>query len=159
LTIELRYNTSETHKKVAIAIAAMLRKALGIDTQLFNDEYKVFLEERTEKKVTQFFRAAWTADYVDPYSFAELLLSDSGLNDFGYNNPDYDRLVKQAGVTVDPEERMRLLEQAEALVVKDVPLVPIYSYVKKAMAKPYVEGYEPNVVVYWYDKDVYLLKH
>jgi oligopeptide transport system substrate-binding protein len=159
LTIEFRYNTSENHKKVAIAVAAMLRKALGINTQLVNSEFKVFLADRTDKKVTQMFRAGWTGDYVDPYSFAELMLSDAGLNDSGYNNPEYDALVKKAGITVDPEDRMRLLEQAEALIVRDLPVIPLYSYVKKAMAKPYVVGYEPNVIAYWYGKDIYLLKH
>jgi oligopeptide transport system substrate-binding protein len=159
LTVELRYNTHENHKKVAIAIASMLHKALGINTQLVNSEYKVFLEERKEKKVTQLFRAGWIGDYVDPNTFAELLQSDAGLNDMGYNNPDYDKLVKQASLTVDPEERVKLLEQAEQLIVTDLPMVPIYSYVKKVMVKPYVVGYTPNAVGFWYDKDVYLLKH
>jgi oligopeptide transport system substrate-binding protein len=159
LTIELRYNTSENHKKIAIAVASMLNKALGIKVSLLNSEFKVFLEDRKLKKVTQMFRAGWIADYSDPNTFAELLQSDAGLNDMGYNNPEYDKLVKTAAVTVDPEERMKLLEEAERLVVTDMPMAPIYSYVKKEMVKPYVVGYEPNSLGYTYGKDIYLLKH
>jgi|HubBroStandDraft_1064217.scaffolds.fasta_scaffold00061_32 oligopeptide transport system substrate-binding protein len=159
LSIELRYNTSENHKKVAIAIASMLNKSLGIKVSLVNSEFKVFLEDRKQKKVTELFRAGWIGDYSDPNTFAELLLSDSGLNDMGYNNPDYDRLVKSAARTVDPERRMQLLEDAEKLVVTDLPMAPIYSYVKKVMVKPYVVGFEPNILGEFYGKEIHLLKH
>jgi oligopeptide transport system substrate-binding protein len=159
LSIELRYNTSENHKKVAIAVASMLSKNLGIKVSLVNSEFKVFLEERKRKKVTQLFRDAWIADYADPNSFAEIMQSDAGLNDMGYNNPEYDRLIKSASVTVAPEERMKLLEAAEQLIIADAAIAPIYSYVKKVMVKPYVVGFTPNIIGYTFGKDMYLLKH
>ena len=159
LTIEIRYNTSENHKKVVIAMASMLSKALGIKCTLVNSEFKVFLEERKQKKVTQLFRSGWIGDYVDPNTFAEFMQSDAGLNDLGYASPEYDRLVKTAAVTVDPEQRMQLLEAAEKLLMTDLPILPIYSYVKKAMVKPYVIGYRPNVIGDFLDKDVALVKH
>jgi oligopeptide transport system substrate-binding protein len=159
LSIELRYNTHENHKKIAIAVASMLSKNLGIKTSLVNSEFKVFLEERKQKKVTQLFRDAWIGDYVDPNTFTEILQSDAGLNDMGYDNPDYDRLIKTAALTVDPEKRMQLLEAAEKLVLDDMAIAPIYSYVKKEMVKPYVVGFTPNSLGYFYSKDIYLLKH
>jgi oligopeptide transport system substrate-binding protein len=158
LTIELRYNTSENHKKIAIAIASMLNKALGIKVSMINSEYKVLLEDVKQKKVTQMFRGAWIGDYVDPNTFAEFLQSDAPLSGTGYVNPDYDRLVKTAAVTIEPEQRMQLLEAAERLVVTDLPVMPIYSYVKKEMVKPYVVGFAPNALGYFYGKDIYLLK-
>ncbi|MGB8842616.1 MAG: peptide ABC transporter substrate-binding protein [Aliidongia sp.] len=159
LSIELRYNTSENHKKVAIAIASMLSKNLGIKVSLINSEFKVFLEERKQRKVTQLFRDAWIGDYADPYTFDEILRSDAGLNDSGYNNPEYDRLMKASAVTADPEERMKLLEAAEKLIIDDAAVAPIYSYVKKRMIKPYVTGFSANILDYNYGKDISLLKH
>ena len=81
LTVEIRYNTSENHKKLAIAIAAMWKQTLGVKTRLVNEEWKVFLENRKQKQVTQVFRAGWIGDYNDPYNFMEILHSKHGLND------------------------------------------------------------------------------
>jgi len=158
LTVELRYNTSENHKKIAIAIASMLNRSLGIKVSLANAEYKVLLEDIKQKKVTQMFRGGWIGDYVDPNTFAEFLQSDAPLSGTGWNNPEYDKLVKTAAVTIDPAQRLDMLEQAEKLVVTDLPVVPIYSYVKKVMVKPYVIGYEPNVLGWFYNREMYLVK-
>jgi oligopeptide transport system substrate-binding protein len=158
LKIELRYNTSENHKKIMIAVAAMLRQSLGIETTLVNEEFKVFLQTRNEKKITQMFRGGWIADYADPNTFAQVLLSDSGLNDSGYDNPAYDKLVKTAALTVDPVKRMDLLEQAERLVLTELPVIPLYDYVKKQMVKPYVTGFAPNILGYYYSKDLSIAK-
>ncbi len=159
LKIELRYNTSENHKKIMIAVASMLRQTLGIETTLVNEEFKVFLQTRNEKKLTQLFRAGWIANYADPNTFAELMLSDSGLNDTGYASPAYDKLVKTAAQTVDPVQRMHLLEAAERQLMVDLPIVPLYDYVRKQMVKPYVLGYEPNILGEAYSKEVSIAKH
>ncbi|GGF07833.1 peptide ABC transporter substrate-binding protein [Aliidongia dinghuensis] len=159
LEIELRYNTNENHKKIMIAVAAMLKQALGIRVSLVNQEFKVFVEARKEKRETQLFRDGWTADYPDPNNFAELLLSSAGLNDPGYANPEYDDLVHQAQGTVDAPERMKLLEAAERLVLRDQPLVPIYSYSIKRLIKPYVHGLEINILNFYYSKPVRLDPH
>jgi oligopeptide transport system substrate-binding protein len=159
LTIDCRYNTSENHKKIMIAVAAMIKQGLGAQCSLVNEEFKVFLETRKEKKITELFRDGWIGDYSDPNTFAELMQSDSGLNDAGYANPDYDKLVKEASVTVDLEQRAALLEQAERLMLQDLPMIPLYHYVKKEMVKPYVVGYAPNILGESYSKDISIAKH
>ena len=70
LSLELRYNTSENHKKIMIAVASMLKQALGIQAQLVNQEFKVFITARKDKIDTQLFRDGWTADYPDANNFA-----------------------------------------------------------------------------------------
>ncbi len=159
LTVEIRYNTSENHKKIAIAIAAMWKQALGVKTKLVNEEWKVFLENRKQKQVTQVFRSGWIADYNDPYSFMEILLSNHGLNDSGYVNPEYDELLHQASMENDPKKRFELMRQAEALVLRDHPVIPIYSYVSSHLIKPWVGNYVPNVLDHNYSKDLYILEH
>jgi oligopeptide transport system substrate-binding protein len=158
LKLQIHYNTSENHKKIMIAVAAMLKQTLGIESTLINEEFKVFLETRKQKKVTQLFRSGWVGDYADPNSFAEFMQSESGLNDSGYSNPAYDKLVKQAAVTVDPEKRADLLEQAERLLLADLPIMPIYYNVNKRVVKPTVVGFEPNILGYFYSKNISITK-
>jgi oligopeptide transport system substrate-binding protein len=159
LKVEIRYNTSENHKKIAIAIAAMWKKHLGVQTRMVNEEWKVFLENRKQKQVTQVFRAGWIGDYNDPYTFSELMHSTHGINDSGYSNPEYDRLLAEASVEANLDKRRGLLEEAERMLLNDHPIIPIYSYVTKHMIKPWVGGYVPNILDHTYTKDLWIEKH
>ncbi len=159
LEVELRYNTSENHKKIAIAVAAMWKQALGVKTRLINEEWKVFLSNRKQKQVTQVFRAGWISDYNDPMSFLELLHSQHGINDSGYNNPEYDALLARIAAEPDAEKRTQLMQQAERLMLADQPVMPLYSYVVKRLVKPYVGGVGSNIMDHHYSKDWYILKH
>ena len=159
LTVEIRYNTSENHKKVAIAIAAMWKQALGVKVRLVNEEWKVFLENRKRKQVTQVFRAGWIGDYNDPYTFMEVLKSTHGLNDSGYKNPEYDVLLEKAAMETDPEKRFGLMRQAEAIALHDHPVIPLYGYVSKHLVKPWVGNFTPNILDHHYTKDLYILDH
>ena len=159
LHIELRYNTSENHRKVAITVAAMWKKALGLRTELVNEEWKVFLKNRKQKQVTQVFRAGWIGDYNDAYTFAELMYSSHGINDVGYQNPHYDRLLAKASLEKQPEKRRLLLEEAERVLLSDHPIIPIYFYVSKSLVKPYVGGFVGNVMDHHYTKHFQILNH
>nr|MBV6629757.1 peptide ABC transporter substrate-binding protein [Oceanococcus sp. HetDA_MAG_MS8] len=157
LRIELRYNTSENHKKVAVAMAAMLKQALGVRVNLINEEWKVFLQTRKQKRITQLFRAGWIGDYDDAYTFAELLHTKHGINDSGYSNPEYDALLEQASIEADEHRRRELLQDAERLLLEDLPILPIYFYVSKRMISPLVDGYAPNIMDHHYSKNFRLL--
>jgi len=159
LHLELRYNTSENHKKIAIAVAAMWKKELGVTTKLVNEEWKVFLKNRKQKQVTQVFRAGWIGDYNDAYTFAELMYSNHGINDVGYRNPYYDQLLAQASLETQPSKRRLLLEEAERVLLSDCPIIPIYFYVSKSLIKPYVRGFVGNVMDHHYTKHFRILEH
>ncbi|WP_299373146.1 peptide ABC transporter substrate-binding protein [uncultured Kiloniella sp.] len=146
IEIELRYNTSDNHKKIAIAVASMWKKTFGAKVNLVNEEWKVYLETRKLKEATQAFRAGWIGDYNDPNTFLELWLSDSGLNDTGFDNPEFDSLLKQAGLEQDATKRKELLMKAEAIFLEANAVAPIYHYVTKRMVKPYVKGWQSNVM-------------
>ena len=155
LVLELRYNTSENHKKIALAVSAMWKQVLGVQTRLLNEEWKVFLANRRQGN-TELFRAGWIADYNDAYSFAELMLSQHGINDTGYASPEYDRLVNASAVEADPEKRQRLLQQAERTMLADYPIIPVFFYVTKRLVKPRVGGYEDNIMDHHYTRHLYL---
>ena len=159
LTVEIRYNTSEGHKKMAIAIAAMWKKNLGIRARLINEEWKVFLENRKQKKLTEAFRGGWIGDYNDAFTFAELMQSDHGINDSGYNNPEYDKLLEQAAHESDLDKRRLIMEEAERMLLKDHAIMPLYFYVTKHLIKPYVKGYQPNILDHTYTKNLWIEKH
>ncbi|MBX6323100.1 MAG: peptide ABC transporter substrate-binding protein [Rhodospirillaceae bacterium] len=152
LKIELLYNTSENHKKIAVAIASMWKKALGVEVTLRNEEWKVYLDTR-DKKNFEIARAAWIGDFPDPVNFLDMFLSDAGQrNDAGYDNPKFDELMHQAAATADAAARMKLLEQAERLFIDDVAMIPIYHYTTHHMVKPKVKGWAFNILDIHRDK-------
>ena len=152
LEVELRYNTGDNHKRVALAVAWMWRQALGVRTRLVNEEYKVYLQNRRSRLRTQVFRADWIGDYDDAGSFAGRMLSTSGINDTGYASAQYDALVAQAAAAPDPARRRALLEQAERVLLEDLPVLPLYFYVSKHLIKPHVRGWQPNVMDHHYSR-------
>ncbi|WP_240002325.1 peptide ABC transporter substrate-binding protein [Oleisolibacter albus] len=147
LELEVLYNTSENHRKVAIAAASMWQSKLGVKVTLNNQEWKVFLNTRDEKAFKDIVRHGWIGDYLDPYSFLELLRSDVGQqNPTGYANPDYDRLVREANNSLDPARRTALLQQAEKLALEDVALIPLMTYASQHMVSPKVVGWTDNLL-------------
>lgn len=152
LEVEIRYNTQEDHKRIALAIAWMWKQALGVQATLVNEEWKVFLQNRRFGAATQFYRGGWIGDYNDASTFLQTLQTGNGGNDAGYANPAYDALLAQAGREPDPQRRRALLEQAERLALADVPILPIYFYVTRRMVKPYVRGWQPNIMNHYYSK-------
>lgn len=143
--ITLTYNTSENHKKIAVAVAAMWKQVLGVQTELQNQEWKVFLQNRREKNLTA-FRAGWIGDYNDPYTFLELFQKGSGLNDVAYDNSQFDADLQKAAGIQDLDERAKVLQDAEKQLVNDLPVIPMYHYVTKRMIKPNVKGYVINIM-------------
>ena len=146
LKVELLHNTSENHRKIAIAIASMWKKTLGADMTLTNKEWKVYLESRDQKDY-QVARAGWIGDYVDPLNFLELFLSNAGeRNDAGYNSPKFDSLLAEAAKPGNVANRLQLLAEAEKVFLDDLPLIPIYHYTSQHMISPQVAGWEFNVL-------------
>jgi oligopeptide transport system substrate-binding protein len=159
LRMQLLYNTESNHRRLAVAMAAMWREVLGVQTELLNQEWQVFLQTRRSRLDTQLFRYGWIGDYNDPYTFAEILESKHGLNDMGYSNPRYDALLAAAAREADPQRRMETLAAAERLMLEDMPIVPLYFYVSKKMVKPWVAGMEANIMDHHHSRHLRILAH
>lgn len=145
LKVTLTYNTSESHKQIAIAVSAMWKQVLGMETELQNQEWKVLVANLGNGSLP-LFRYATTANYNDPYYFLEALQSDSPLNHVRFANSDYDRLMQQAGTTLDLAKRAEMTHEAEKILMDSYPLVPLYHYASAIMLKPHIKGYQPNPV-------------
>ncbi len=156
LRFELRYNTSDTQRRVAEAIQAMWAEVLGAEATLINEEFQVLLANMRDREVTQVFRASWVADYNDAHDFLKLLESGAVMNMPGYASAEYDDLMRRAASQSDPDRRRLYLEEAERVMLADHPAIPLYFYVSKHLVSPRVEGWQDNVLDYHYSKDLSL---
>lgn len=95
LKLTLLYNTSENHQKIAIAVASMWKKNLGVDVKLQNQEWKTYIDSRNTGNF-DVIRASWVGDYNEPSTFLTLLTSTHSGNISRFNNPAYDKVLAQA---------------------------------------------------------------
>jgi oligopeptide transport system substrate-binding protein len=142
--IELLYNTQEGHRKVAAAVQEMWRQHLNIDVTVRNLEFKTLLDMQQHLEY-DISRKGWIADYNDPNTFLDMFTTTNGQNNTGFSNTEYDRLIESASRERDPSHRMKILREAETILMDELPIVPIYFYVTKNMWKPEVEGIYDNV--------------
>jgi oligopeptide transport system substrate-binding protein len=142
LKIQLRYNTNENHKRIAIAVSAMW-KALGVETELFNAETKVHYAQLKQGQL-EVARAGWLADYDDPINFLQLLGSDIQDNYGRWKNAEFDALLNKAGLTQDLQERAKLLHEAEKIAIDNTAAAPIYYYLSRNVVSPKIRGFNNN---------------
>ncbi|MCA3559721.1 MAG: peptide ABC transporter substrate-binding protein [Aestuariivirga sp.] len=146
LKMEIRFNTSENHKNTAVAIQEQL-KPLGIEVSLVNTDTKThygLLEQHGDFDIA---RAGWIADYKDPENFLALCKTGTGNNYALYSNKDYDDLMARAAAAATPEERMKLLSDAEAIgVARDHCVVPLLYYSYHNLVSNKLKGWEDNVM-------------
>ncbi|MEA3824044.1 oligopeptide ABC transporter substrate-binding protein OppA [Enterobacter kobei] len=159
LTFNLLYNTSDLHKKLAIAVASIWKKNLGVNVKLENQEWKTFLDTR-HQGTFDVARAGWCADYNEPTSFLNTMLSDSSNNTAHYKSPAFDKIIADTLKVSDDAQRAELYAKSEEQLDKDSAIVPVYYYVNARLVKPWVGGYtgkDPldNISV----KNLYIIKH
>lgn len=152
LSFAMVYNTSEAHKKVAVALSQMWKQKLGAQVELANMEWKIFLEERGNQNF-ELARGAWCGDYNEASTFLDLLQSDSGYNDGKYNNAKVDELLAQAKTSDDPAP---LYTEVERIIAQETPVIPIYHYAGVYMMDSDVGNWPVNNVEQnWYSKNLY----
>ncbi len=140
---ELLYNTNPLHAKVTEALAARWKAVLGIQAKPVQVEWKVYLD-RFVSGDHEVIRRGWIADAVDPASMLDLFMTDAANNHTGWSNSDYEDLLRRASVDTDPFSRRKLLEQAEAILMKEAVVIPIGHYCASALVRPHVTGWTAN---------------
>jgi oligopeptide transport system substrate-binding protein len=144
LHLRLLYNSNPAIKHTAIVVASMWREVLGIETEMVDEEYRVFLQSRHDRSRWDVARLAWSADFNDASNFLDTFRVHSSNNDPGYVNPAFDELLDAAAGNADASRRREILESSERLMLTDYPLVPLYFFVSKRLIKPYVQGVVAN---------------
>ena len=159
LKLTLLYNTAEIHKKMALAIASLWKQKLGAQVELTNQEWKTYLDSRQSGQF-EVIRSSWVADYNDPSAFLGLWGSHHSGNMARFANARYDELLALAARSQDERERARLFDEAEAILLDEAPIAPIYQYTNARLIKPWLKGYpinNPEDVAY--SRQLYLIKH
>jgi oligopeptide transport system substrate-binding protein len=140
------------------AMIAGWRAILGAQVLLYEEEFKVLGQERALRKLPFFFDA-WIGDYPDPYTFMQIRYSGNGNNNASYSNPKFDQMVDAAGQEPDNVKRYQLFEQAERLLGEDAAYIPLYYYATRHLVKPYLRGWQSNVMDRNLSRYMYLLEH
>jgi len=143
--IEILYNNSEVHKQIAELIQAQWKKHLGIQCSLVNQESKIY-QQTIDDLNYDIARAAWIGDYNDPNTFMDLWLTGGGNNRTGWSNAKFDELIAQSGKEADPKRRYELFQEAEHILLDELPIIPIYFYVSQKMQHSSVKGMHPNLL-------------
>jgi len=144
LRVELRYNSSLPHRRTLLAVSAMWRETLGVHSELRNEEWKVFVQNRRQRVLTQVFRGGWIADVADPLDFLGGFDGDTALNWTGYHNPAFSAVLREAREAADPATRMRLAAEAERLLLDDHAVIALYHYTSKHLVDPRLDGWIGN---------------
>ncbi|MET0892129.1 MAG: peptide ABC transporter substrate-binding protein [Pseudoxanthomonas sp.] len=144
LVLEFRYNTSTPHRRMALAVASMWREVLGVQVRLRNEEWKVFVQNRKQRVITQVFRGGWVGDVVDARNFLAAFANEGPLNWTGYDQAGFrERLASADGARTDAA-RNAWLRAAEQKLLNDHAVIPLYFYTSKHLVREEVLGFEAN---------------
>jgi len=155
-SFDILYNTQENHQKIAVAIQQMWMETLGVSATPMNQEWKVYLDS-TDNFNYSISRRGWIGDYVDPNTFLDMMITDGGNNKTGFSDSRYDQLIlRDAPATLDQQERFKLYQEAETILMNAMPVIPIYTYQSKHLKHPSLKGMPPNIMDYYNWKYVYL---
>ena len=130
---------------MAEAIQQMWKKNLSIQINLVGQESKVCLNRRKEGDF-QILRASWIGDYLDPSTFLNIFSKDSYNNYSQWENDAYNTLIEQAASTVNADKRIYLFQKAEAILLDESPIMPLYFYSTSSLVQTNVKGYYPNIL-------------
>ena len=152
LKFEYLYNTSEGHKKIAIAAQQMWKETLGAEATLANQEWKTFLNTRGGQNF-DVARGGWCGDYNEASTFLDLMTTPSGYNDGKFSNAEVDELMLEARTLSDATANYTRVEE---ILANEMPVIPVYHYSGVFMLKTNVKGWPyDNVEQNWYSRDLY----
>ncbi|WP_413733502.1 ABC transporter substrate-binding protein [Sodalis sp. RH21] len=158
LTFTLMYNTSESNQRVAIAASSMWKKNLGVDAKLNAQEWKTLMDTMHSERF-DLIRTSWKADYNEPSSYLNNYRTGDSINTSKYSSAQYDRVMENALAAGSVEQARRYYQQAEDILAKESPTIPIYHNVGARLVKPYVGGYAQNRLGFIDTKELYIVRH
>lgn len=145
LSLQISINTDEGHAAIAQYIQDEWNTHLGVQSNIDNTEWQVFLDKMDQKDY-QIGRLGWTGKYNDGNTFLDIYTSkDHGINYTGWEDEEYTRLMAEAAKEVDEAKRLSLMKEAEAIFIDQMPVIPIFYYSNTYVFKDHVKNMKPDL--------------
>jgi oligopeptide transport system substrate-binding protein len=158
LHVQLDYDTSESSRDLYDAMAAMWRANLGVEIEPYNEEFRVLLQDLRLHK-SPLFAEPWTGDYPDPYTFLQLYETGFDENFSGASDPRFDALLQAARNEPEVARRYADFTRAEARLNEDAAYIPYLYRAGRHLIKPYLKGWQLNVLDRIPSRYLYVLEH
>ncbi|MCA9518882.1 MAG: peptide ABC transporter substrate-binding protein, partial [Myxococcales bacterium] len=156
--VTLSYNTLDRHQAIAEFVQRQLKENLNFDVTLENMEFKSLLK-KVRAKDFDITRRGWCGE-EHPYTMLEIFRSTSPRNPSGWKSAEFDSLLERSLDEPTTAGQMKLLAQAEAILQREAPFVPLFYYSYPYLKKPVLRGLEaeltashPVKYMWWGDED------
>jgi len=153
--LDLQVRNDQHQPGMAEVLQAEWKRELGVALTISQLEQKTWYQNQQNLNYT-LSGAGWIGDFVDPVTFLDLFVSGGGNNWTGWSSATYDDLITQAGRATDPAARFEYFQQAEALLLAEAPVAPVFLGVRTYLIHPAVRGWEPSLLGQHQYKKVYL---
>jgi oligopeptide transport system substrate-binding protein len=149
--VPLAYNSDGGHKEWIEAIANNLRSNLGVTVTVKPyEEFAAILDDLEQRKYKGAFRMGWIMDYPSAENFLTPIFGtgaiETGSNYGGYSNKEFDDLMAKGDAAATPEESIKLYQQSDDLLIRDLPYLPIYFYRLNAAHSQNVKTIKVNLL-------------
>lgn len=145
LVITLLTTDKEGAKTTAEAFQAMWKDHLGINVKIEQREWASY-QDRMTKLDYGISTGGWIGDYPDPTTFLDMWKKGDGNNRTGWSSKEYEAKLQQAATTTDPMQRLKTLQDAEAIYMADMPIIPIYWYSSNYLLHKSVKNWHPQIM-------------
>jgi oligopeptide transport system substrate-binding protein len=145
--VDISFSTNGRHQQIAEVMQQMWRQNLGLHLNLMNTEGRVFNEERLHHAY-QLSRSGWIGDYLDAHAFLSVYVAGGGQNVSGWTDATYDRLVRESLDERDKTKRFALYRQIESMLLRELPVLPLFHDSSPHLVNPAVRGWYPNLLNY-----------
>ncbi len=142
--ISLLYNYQEQHQTIAELLRKQWQRNLGINVSTRNEEWGTYLSSQRTLKFDA-IRRAWIGDYLDPNTFLDMFVTNGENNKTGWSNEQYDKLIEESRLETDAAKRLKMLNEAEAILMEELPIMPIYNYVSRNLVRNHIQGFWNNL--------------
>lgn len=145
--LDLQALNNEIHPGLAEALQGAWQRDLGVQVRIAQVEQKTWIQNQQTLNYT-ISTAAWTADFPDPVTFLGLFTNDSSYNWTGWKDGTFDGLLARAATTLDPAQRYDIFQEAEARLLAESPVAPVFVGAQTYLIHPAVTGWDPAPLVF-----------
>jgi oligopeptide transport system substrate-binding protein len=155
--IEVQSYMTEDAVRTMEVIQARWASDLGVHITIAPFEQKTLFQNQHRGNYMIGF-SGWIADYADPSTFLDMMLTGGGNNSAKWSHADYDQLVEKADSLPDQASRYPLFQKAEAILLEQAPIIPLYYGEQPFLIQPFVHGWPPSKLGFVRFKNVWLEK-